>query len=363
MSLADMCGYITGDVIDVVDKAILLIKWNVDISCKDAGGNTPLHRVLMSERLHERLAKQERLYEGTRCFLSRREPGELLIVFITAGVDIYTKNEAGQTPSTIAHLLGREKEWAGTFEFCGYDSKEVMQRSCLYCSMEAASFKYWKEFLLHTYHRSWRSRCCFKCYLKILERRRSRFTEVESEIRSRPRRASKLTFEEYCKLREPKDYRLEELLDEDFPDNYEEFANDEQNCSDEECYSIDEYAGDDDGEDEDSGDEDNSYEEDYVNDENEEYENTEYEDLERSLNVPESMDIIHVDVSGDDIYGLSPNYYANQPEQMWLGNPTEIENNSYLTEIADQNTFESMDFDCSNAGDNNSDVFDWNNFQ
>ncbi len=119
MILASQCGYRLGNTFQTLEKAIILLKWGVKISCRDLDGNTVLHRVLCCDRRYTK-------FHGLRPFL---EPGELLKVFIAAGADIYALNNAGRSASRTARNFGREKEWSEALRFCGLDPEEVMAQT------------------------------------------------------------------------------------------------------------------------------------------------------------------------------------------------------------------------------------------
>ena len=132
-ALAKRCGYFAGEAMDVVDKAILLLNRKANISCRDENGNTVLHTALRSLRLHDFVSKHRAGYQRrTQAWdLSFTAPRDLLAVFITAGADVYTTNNAGKTPSMVAWEYGREGEWIEALELCGYDSQEVLT-SCIH---------------------------------------------------------------------------------------------------------------------------------------------------------------------------------------------------------------------------------------
>ncbi|KAH6671097.1 ankyrin repeat-containing domain protein [Halenospora varia] len=131
--LAHGCGYIFGEAIDVVDKAILLLNRKADISCRDENGDTVLHTLLKCQRRYESQSKTE----ARRCGrlqiwdLSFKAPKDLLMVFITAGADVYATNDDGETPFMVASKYGREDEWIEALELCGYESEEVLT-SCIH---------------------------------------------------------------------------------------------------------------------------------------------------------------------------------------------------------------------------------------
>ncbi|CZR63154.1 uncharacterized protein PAC_13051 [Phialocephala subalpina] len=140
--LAIACGYNVSDTMDVLDKAILLLKRGADISCRDGNGDTVLHTLLKSERWHERVSKTE---PCKFCFVieqlrrSMKEPPELLKAFISAGADVYATNNEGQTPTALAWIYGRDEEWTEALDFCGYDLEQVFaheDRGLHQCSCE-----------------------------------------------------------------------------------------------------------------------------------------------------------------------------------------------------------------------------------
>lgn len=109
----------------MIDKAILLLKRGADISCRGYNGDTVLHTLLKCSRHHEKSSITD-----LRAFnLSLKEPKELLIVFITAGANVYATNDEDETPSTIAWDYGRDDEWTEALTLCGYDPDEVFAQS------------------------------------------------------------------------------------------------------------------------------------------------------------------------------------------------------------------------------------------
>jgi len=118
--LASISGYDTSDVVMVLEKAILLLHWGVEISCHDYLGNTVLRRILDNQR-HR--------YEGRHGIRPYKEPGELLKVFIAAGADVYALNSASRSPSRTARNYSREDEWFDALESCGFNPKEVVRQT------------------------------------------------------------------------------------------------------------------------------------------------------------------------------------------------------------------------------------------
>jgi hypothetical protein len=131
--LADACGYRCGESIDVVEKAILLLNRKADISCRDQNGDTVLHTLLKCERKHESRSKTEARRTGLlqTWELSFKAPKDLLMVFITAGADVYATNDDDETPSIVASKYRRENEWIEALGLCGYESEEVLT-SCIH---------------------------------------------------------------------------------------------------------------------------------------------------------------------------------------------------------------------------------------
>lgn len=113
----------------MVDKAILLLNRKADISCRDENGDTVLHTLFKSGRLHERMSKIQarRLGDLQTWDLSFKAPKDLLMVFITAGADVYATNDDGETPSMVALEYGREDEWIEALELCGYEFEKVLE--------------------------------------------------------------------------------------------------------------------------------------------------------------------------------------------------------------------------------------------
>jgi hypothetical protein len=48
---------------------------------------------------------------------------DLLVVFLSAGADVYAKNNNQETPYMVAVRHGRENEWLEALETCGYESE------------------------------------------------------------------------------------------------------------------------------------------------------------------------------------------------------------------------------------------------
>jgi hypothetical protein len=121
--LADFCGSEVKFNSETVEKAILLLKWKSNISYHDNFGNTLLHLLLRCEQVD-----QNKDWEFNKLELnhSLRTQRELLIVFITAGADVYAINHYGETPSILARTYGREKRWIKALTFCGYDYSDVI---------------------------------------------------------------------------------------------------------------------------------------------------------------------------------------------------------------------------------------------
>ena len=126
--LAEACGLIDSDTFHIVDKAILLLNRKANISCRNYHGNTVLHTILNCPRLHEIFSykKAKALRSRSRWILSHKQPLDLLIVFITAGADVYALNKNGETPSKVAYSNRRIEEWIKALKLCGYDYEEVL---------------------------------------------------------------------------------------------------------------------------------------------------------------------------------------------------------------------------------------------
>jgi hypothetical protein len=133
IELARLCGYSTADNIHIVEKAILLLERKADILCRDCNGDTVLHTVLKCSRLHEEelefKSKLKERGELWRWRASLLAPKDLLIVFITAGADVYATNDEGETPSMVASGFEQEEEWIEALTACGFDVNEVLEQS------------------------------------------------------------------------------------------------------------------------------------------------------------------------------------------------------------------------------------------
>ncbi|OBT46455.1 hypothetical protein VE00_03346 [Pseudogymnoascus sp. WSF 3629] len=108
---------------DMVGKATLLIKRGADIGMHDHHGNTALYILLKSDVMW--LKGWDMLSYHRQMF----ELQEILKVFITAGVDIYTPNAHGETPTAIASESGLTEIWIKALEYCGVNSNAVIAYS------------------------------------------------------------------------------------------------------------------------------------------------------------------------------------------------------------------------------------------
>jgi hypothetical protein len=125
---ADACGYECVDIMDIIAKAILFLDRKADIDCRADRGDTVLHIILQCNRLHERISKEQAQAAKKSCpnslhqwFSSITAPKDLLMVFLSAGADVYATNNDNETPYMVAVLYGRENEWYEALEKCGYE--------------------------------------------------------------------------------------------------------------------------------------------------------------------------------------------------------------------------------------------------
>jgi hypothetical protein len=127
--LAENCGYGPYlESIDIVEKAILLLKHGADISRPNFGGCTVLHTILGCDRRHE-FSSARRGCGSRQRVRSFYEPREFLIVSITAGANVYAIDDEGLTPSMSARMYHREMEWIEALRTTGYDPEEVVAHS------------------------------------------------------------------------------------------------------------------------------------------------------------------------------------------------------------------------------------------
>jgi hypothetical protein len=127
--LAEHCGYgLHVELIDIVEKAILLLKHGADISKLDCDGCTVLHTILGCIRRHQ-ISSTRRGRNSRRRIQSLHEPKEFLIASITAGANVYAINDECRTPSIYARMFHREMEWIEALRSTGYDPEEVVAHS------------------------------------------------------------------------------------------------------------------------------------------------------------------------------------------------------------------------------------------
>jgi hypothetical protein len=123
--LANHCGCNCIESIHVLEKAIVLLKWGVEISCEDTHGNTVLHTILERSRAKPITLIKER----NRV---RKEPGELLKVFIAAGADVYALNKAGFSASKMLGSVGERKNGHKHSNFVDLIRRRLWNKPCEY---------------------------------------------------------------------------------------------------------------------------------------------------------------------------------------------------------------------------------------
>lgn len=128
--LARNSGYEYGSKFYILEKAMLLLERKADVSRRGAHGDTVLHAILRCSRRYERLSRHVR--RGRRLWhwkLSISTPKDMLILFMSAGADVFATNRIGQTSCMVAAEYGRLEEWEEALGACGYDAEEVMAHS------------------------------------------------------------------------------------------------------------------------------------------------------------------------------------------------------------------------------------------
>jgi hypothetical protein len=127
--LAENCGYGPyWESIDIVEKAILLLKHGADISRPNFDGCTVLHTILGCDRRHE-FSSARRGCGSRQRIRSLHEPREFLIASIAAGANVHAIDANGLTPSMYARMCHREMEWIKALRSTGYDPQEVIAHS------------------------------------------------------------------------------------------------------------------------------------------------------------------------------------------------------------------------------------------
>ncbi|KAE9380967.1 hypothetical protein N431DRAFT_433144 [Stipitochalara longipes BDJ] len=177
--------------IDILEKAILLLRLNADITVVDEDCNNILHCALMAKvgpkmEGKETQAKEwmEARCDCDRCNASFREPRQLLTAAIAAGADIYAFNEDGATPTLAAEQFGREAEWVDALEECGIDVEQVLLHT-----------EEWEKVLDELDIEFWH--CSSETRAKIVEEFESSFWNP-----GKMRQESKLTFQQSCEQRD-----------------------------------------------------------------------------------------------------------------------------------------------------------------
>lgn len=132
ITLARSCAYSLVGIIHIVEKAILLLQRKADILCRDYNGDTVLHAVLGCKRLgegDERRRYLKHVGQSWKWCAALQASKDLLMVFITAGANLYATNDEGKTPSMVASDSHRENEWIEALTACGFDANEVLAQS------------------------------------------------------------------------------------------------------------------------------------------------------------------------------------------------------------------------------------------
>jgi hypothetical protein len=131
-ALAEECGLVLGTSFNILEKAILLLNRGASVSCRDLLGYTVLHSVISNTRLYE-LPDRLAMTGSARWFISLSQPFNLLVVFITAGADVYAITDDSKTPSMLAMEYGRMEEWTSALQICGFDVQEVLSHPSPCC--------------------------------------------------------------------------------------------------------------------------------------------------------------------------------------------------------------------------------------
>ena len=144
--LARDSGYKTLEAFYTLEKAMLLLERKADVSRRGADGDTVLHAILKCERFYECHSKQiaRSFWSLWQWKLSISTPKDMLILFMSAGADVFATNRAGQTPYIVAgtrdRYQDRLQEWEEALSACGYDAEEVMAHS--HSDLEACTYKH-----------------------------------------------------------------------------------------------------------------------------------------------------------------------------------------------------------------------------
>lgn len=206
--LADNCRYPSEVEFEIIQKALLLLRFGADITRLDEERKNILHRILESDaddrfKGKETLAKtlMMTICNCDRCNARFQEPRQFLEAAISKGANIYTIDGYGDTPTMTAKEDGRDKEWQDALEACGIDVNEVKLHT------EA-----W-EIVLDELEGDY-SDFSIGERAKLVEDFSSNFWDSRH-----PRQESSLSFEEFCKRRDLLRFPTVNCGPEDYGDN------------------------------------------------------------------------------------------------------------------------------------------------
>jgi len=107
----------------IPDKLALLLSRGANPHVRDDNGDTCLHIVMHYDHPREEII--DRVFQNTVDDKYDGELKDILLLLMTAGADVYARNNYAETPSDIARSWNHGREWREALEECGYDPDEV----------------------------------------------------------------------------------------------------------------------------------------------------------------------------------------------------------------------------------------------
>lgn len=108
----------------IPDKIALLLSRGADCHVHDLHRNTCLHLVLCYDS-NEPGGRRYRKFQNIVVPGFDGELKDILMLLITAGADVYKRNDHGNSPSDVAWYWGHGREWCEALRECEYDPEEV----------------------------------------------------------------------------------------------------------------------------------------------------------------------------------------------------------------------------------------------
>lgn len=122
IELAEAHTIALSSIYQIPDKFALLLQRGANPRCHDQSGDTCLHFAM---RYHLSDREFGRVYQNPVHPDYDGELKDILMLLLTAGADVYARNDMGTSPSDIAWQYNHWREWTDALKECGYDIDEV----------------------------------------------------------------------------------------------------------------------------------------------------------------------------------------------------------------------------------------------